>query len=110
MFLLIQDLKKINNMYRFSLDYFVGLFKSTLVEKGYSDNITKKLQQAVINLFKICFQSVGQSLFKKDRLSFGLHMVTQIKKDLFAKNEWEFFLETIVANITSNVRLPGWCP
>jgi dynein heavy chain 2, cytosolic len=40
LFLLIQDLKKINNMYRFSLEYFVRLFKQTLKQKGYSANIT----------------------------------------------------------------------
>ena len=36
LFLLIQDLKKLNNMYRFSLEYFVKLFKDCLMQKGYS--------------------------------------------------------------------------
>ena len=65
-------------MYRFSLEYFISLFKNCLKVKD-QDDIKQKLRKATKKLFKIIFYGIGNSLFKKDRITFGLHIVHSVR-------------------------------
>ncbi len=107
LFIVMNDLQKINNMYRFSLAMYIRLFKKCL-ETQNSGNIESKLDEATVKLFKIVFNHVGGSLFKKDRLMYGLHLVKNMKPDLFQPNEWDFFLGTAVGNIEAKITFPNW--
>ncbi|XP_047126593.1 cytoplasmic dynein 2 heavy chain 1 isoform X1 [Hydra vulgaris] len=92
----ICDLAKINNMYRFSLNCFLRLFKRALEsikDKGTSDNHINILKDSVQTLV---YEYVCRSLFKADRLLFGLHLVHGVYPNLFEKQEWEFFCGIIV--------------
>lgn len=81
-YLLISELHRINNMYRFSLAYFSHLFLSCLDSKDQmklnieeKTNSAQKLKNAEEILNKIIFNNVASSLFKVDRLSFGLYLL-----------------------------------
>lgn len=52
----------------------------------------QKLQGCATALNKIVFNSVAASLFKPDRLMFGLHITHGVQPHLFDKNEWEYLL------------------
>jgi dynein heavy chain 2 len=49
-------------------------------------------------LIKLVFFEVGRSLFKSDRLTYGVHFVHGIFPDLFEVNEWDFFTGIVVAS------------
>ena len=86
--MLVSDLHRINNMYRFSLAYFTHLFLSCLEQKDQTklkldDRGTKtgKLEAAELLLNKICFNNIASSLFKADRLSFGIYLLRGINPE-----------------------------
>lgn len=110
LFILISDLQKINNMYRFSLKMFIKIFNKSLEIEIKMDSQTQKLNYAADNLYKNVFNSVGAALFKSDKLMLGLHIVKGIRPELFESNEWELFIGTSIANLNSNAELPSWCP
>lgn len=78
-------------MYRFSLAYFSRLFltclnqdqnKLSLDEKGGVSR--NKLEAAEHFLNKIIFNNIASSLFKVDRLSFGLYLLKGVSPDLIS--------------------------
>jgi len=88
LFIVMTDLQKINNMYRFSLALYLRLFKKCLdfqsqtskfslknYSNSYLDKLEEKLEGCTNSLYRIVFDHIGTSLFKKDRLMFGLHIV-----------------------------------
>lgn len=56
----------------------------------------------------MCYSEIGRSLFKADRLTYGMHFVKGVFPALFQKNEWEFFTGATVSDSNSNARLPKW--
>jgi dynein heavy chain 2 len=108
LFMIIGDLIKINNMYQFSLSSFVKLFKKALESKPSAGNIEEKLKLLLDTLTKLVFFDIGRSLFKADRLTYALHFVHGIFKDMFGDNEWEFLNGTAVASGESSHQLPRW--
>ena len=50
-------------------------------------------------LEKRVLYDVGRSLFKADRLMWGLHLVRAMYPHMFAENEWELFTGDIVSGI-----------
>lgn len=99
-------------MYRFSLHYFIRLFQRCLTECGTSATSQEdKLESQSTALKKISFNSVASSLFKQDRLIFGLHFVHGTFTHLFEPNEWEFFLGNAFPSTTADatrLQLPKW--
>jgi hypothetical protein len=86
------DLIKMNNMYQFSLAFFVKLFRRALETKPQAPTIEDKLTKLSSSLIRLSFSEIGRSLFKADRLTYSLHFVKGIYPHLFGKNEWEFFI------------------
>jgi len=108
LFIVINDLQKINNMYRFSLALYIRLFKKCLEFQTQSNKLEEKLEGCTNSLYRIVFDHIGTSLFKKDRLMFGLHIVKGMMGEMFQANEWEFFLGHAVGNIEARAALPRW--
>lgn len=69
-FLLLKDLPRVSNMYRYSLGFFIDIFKKTLEEKESADiaAVCEKLLRNVMN-------NVSIGMANKDRLTFALHMI-----------------------------------
>jgi len=102
LFMVIGDLIKINNMYQFSLQFFIKLFKRALDTKPQATSTEEKLTYLSNSLIRLCFQEIGRSLFKSDRLTYSLHFVKGVFPNLFGKNEWEFLNGTVVASHDSS--------
>ena len=85
------DLIKMNNMYQFSLASFIKLFNAALNTKPQAQTTQQKLEQLSNTLIKLCYSEIGRSLFKSDRLTYGMHFIKGVFPNLFGKNEWEFF-------------------
>ena len=55
------------------------------------------------------FHYISRSLFKADRLTFGMHLVHGMYPKMFAANEWEAFLGILVeGDSSSSSGSPGW--
>jgi dynein heavy chain 2 len=108
LFMVIEDLVKVNNMYQFSLASFINLFKKALASKPNAASTDEKLRLLSDTLIKLVFFEVGRSLFKDDRLTYGLHFIHGIFPKFFQENEWEFFMGTIVAPSESSASVPRW--
>lgn len=108
LFMVIEDLLKINNMYQFSLASFINMFRKALESKPAASSTDEKLKLLSDTLIKLVFYEIGRSLFKHDRLTYGLHFVHGIFPKLFGENEWEFFTGTVVAPTESTQAFPRW--
>ena len=108
LFMVIEDLAKINNMYQFSLASFIKLFKKALESKPSASSVDEKIRMLSDTLIKFVFFEIGRSLFKSDRLIYGMHFVNGIFPKLFQENEWEFFIGTAVSLSESSQEFPRW--
>jgi dynein heavy chain 2 len=109
-FILVRELSHIDHMYRFSLESFMVLFDKTLNMKMSSSTVEDMLRQLGNQLkMKVLFH-VSRSLFKADRLTFGLHMVRHIMPEKFEQNEWELFQGTFIPTTEMGLPPPAWCP
>merc|ERR1711871_1079497 len=101
-------------MYQFSLATFLLLFKQTLSDPtlagaGKSANesgeeldkraVEERLGSLTPALEKRVLFYIGRSLFKADRLMWGLHLVRAMYPHMFQENEWEVFTGTIVGGV-----------
>jgi dynein heavy chain 2 len=83
----------------------------TLSARRSSQDVEQRLPILVSTLKRNVFNHVGRSLFKADRLTFGMHLVHGMNSDLFKEGEWDFFVGLIIAD-TSNapMAVPEWVP
>ena len=113
----IKSLQSLNHMYKFSLSTFLSLFQSNLSqnanskasaaedEKSTKKRILKLEQQFVAMIYR----NVSRSLFKSDRLTFGLHLVHSLYPSICKENEWEYFVGEIIGNSPKNMMtIPSW--
>ena len=112
-YILLQDLFKINPMYRFDLDNFMELFKNTIKsESRHSfNNIEEKLKKYTDSLIQTSFIYFSRSLFKSDLLVFGLYYVKTIfdngSEDYNQK--WNFLLGNLDTSGNAG-NPPSWLP
>lgn len=61
-------------------------------------------------LLTTAFHYVSRSLFKSDRLTFGMHLVKGLRGNLFGENEWEAFTGLYDAGdpTTGGGSVPAW--
>merc|ERR1740121_666053 len=90
-FILIRQLYGMDHMYRFSLEAFMVPFNKVLDLKFGSESLEDKLKQLGNRLKVEVLFYLSRSLFKADRLTFGMHMVRGIMPEKFEPNEWELF-------------------
>ncbi|EGR34655.1 hypothetical protein IMG5_004580 [Ichthyophthirius multifiliis] len=110
LFITISDLSKINNMYRFSLQYFINLFSQCLNTPKKASEINQKLKESENQLNKIIFNNIASSLFKADRMTLSLHLINDIFPQFFAENEYQFFLGNILSIENQNTNFPKFLP
>lgn len=113
LYMLISDLQKTNNMYRFSLRLYLKIFNKSLDIELNLENQQQKLNYAADNLLKNVYNIIGASLFKSDRLLLGLHIIKGLCPKLFEPQEWELFLGHAITKDSSNglsSNYPVWGP
>lgn len=106
LYFLIAALKAVNNMYDFSLPAFITLFNKNLREEPEQGQT--RIQKLSVKLKLKVFYFVCRSLFKDDRLMFGLHLVHCLQPDQFLANEWELFSGELVTDSKNGLKLPQW--
>ena len=109
-FILVKELSAIDHMYRFSLEAFMTLFNKVLNLELGTDSTTDKLRQLGNQLKIMVLFYISRSLFKSDRLTFGIHMVRGIMPERFEANEWELFQGAYIPPSLPSAPAPAWCP
>jgi dynein heavy chain 2 len=108
MYTLLQDLRKVNHMYQFSLSSFFKQFSKALDTPVSAADVADKLGQLLDALTVIVFMNVSSSLFKADRLMFGLHFLKHCKSELFERHEWELLKGEVAAHGDVRQFFPSW--
>ncbi|CAG0920502.1 unnamed protein product, partial [Notodromas monacha] len=114
LYFVIQDLLKMNNMYRFSLGCFTELFQKALQTGDKSTgNTEQRVEGLKHSLLVLVYHYVSQSLYKKDRTMFALHLAHGMKPEMFHNQEWEAFTGMLVTDVKLDVAeakatLPSW--
>ncbi|CAL4059761.1 unnamed protein product, partial [Meganyctiphanes norvegica] len=113
LYFVIGDLSKLNTMYRFSLGAFTKLFNKALQTPQNGSGTEQRIQNLQRALIDLVYNYVTQSLFKSDRLMFGLHLVHGMYPELFQKNEWEALTGQLVTDVRADPnemkeQLPQW--
>lgn len=62
------------------------------------------------SLYQIVYNNIASSLFKNDRLSFGLYLLKGVKPELINDKEWDFFTGSVPPVLEMKVNLPKWAP
>jgi len=109
-FILVRELRHIDHMYRFSLESFMVIFSKVLNLQVGADSIEEKLSHFGNQMKIMVLFYLSRSLFKADRLTFGLHMVRGIMPERFEPNEWELFQGTYIPPNQASGGAPDWCP
>ena len=109
MFFLLQDLSTINHMYRFSLSTFLKLFNRSLSHRAVSDGVAARVQALSATLLELVVQYVGRSIFKADRLSFGMYLAHKLEK-MCPAEEWSYFLGQVLQQSRQSTPVPSWVP
>ncbi|CAK9088100.1 Cytoplasmic dynein 2 heavy chain 1 (Dynein heavy chain isotype 1B) [Durusdinium trenchii] len=86
----ITGLARVNHMYQFSLQSFVQLFRNTLEQKDAAGDVQDRMDRLILQLEKRVLYFCGRALFKADRLMFAMHLVRNVRPQLFQEGEWEF--------------------
>jgi dynein heavy chain 2 len=109
LFIQLNDMLKINHMYRFSLAHFTKIFEKSLIIGYTIEDIKKKLEFAQSQLYSNLLDDLGISLFKNDRLLFALHLTRGVNPESIPESEWALFLGNL---ITPNKApsMPKWLP
>ena len=113
-YMLLQDLFKINPMYRFDLENFTELFKNTIKSqntKSFSD-MQEKITTYINSLIKSSFIYYSRSLFKSDLLVFGLYYIKTIFDDGtdVYNQKWNFLLGMLDTSSSSSDNAPEFLP
>ena len=109
MYIFINDLQKVNNMYRFSLALFIKIFNKSLNIQLTFKSIQEKLQYAQQFLYRNILDDLGISLFKQDRMLFALHMVRGVYPEKIPDREWNLFLGQTISK-SREIPIPNWVP
>jgi dynein heavy chain 2 len=115
LFFVVQDLRKINTMYQFSLASFLRLFEQALRFEGSAskDGTDLRIKLLIGELEKLTFRYISRSIFKADRQTFALYQIRELHESLFEPKEWQLFTGQIVnAELDENkiAECPAWVP
>ncbi|EPY31055.1 dynein heavy chain 2, cytosolic [Strigomonas culicis] len=108
----MKDLEQLNHMYQYGLQDFILMFTKTLKEYQGDDSLSKKIPALIENMAKTCFHSVSVSVFKRDRLAFGLHLLQGFYAVRYPTNLWSALVGSVgtAAAPDRAVDLPPWAP
>lgn len=109
-YFLLKDLRTLNHMYQFSLGLFLRQFNQALSTAPSCPDIASRISALGSELVTILFAYVSRSVFKADRLTFGMHVARTLSPHLFGANAWEAFLGLVAADPGSSAaqQRPAW--
>lgn len=106
LYFILNDLRKVNPMYQFSLKAYTVVFKRAIVSTPPSETLAQRVANLIESITFAVFMYTSRALFEKDKLIFMTQMTIQIQ--LIAKEinpaELDFLLRFIyIPNLTSPV-------
>ncbi|KAL3904235.1 MAG: hypothetical protein SGPRY_011363 [Prymnesium sp.] len=114
LFFALLDLERVNPMYKYSLPSFLELFQKALNAKELGHATPDARTRALSPLLQqLAFGYVSRSLFKRDRLTYALHLIHMLHPDLFGEGEWALFTGQTIGLLGSSaggggVSPPSW--
>jgi dynein heavy chain 2 len=112
LFFVVSDLKRLNNMYCFSLSSYLHLFDHVLKLKHDSIqefNADTSVTALISSLQKVVYYYVSRSIFKSDCHTFALYFIHSLNPEFFEPNEWELLCGTLMST-DSPMDAPDWVP
>lgn len=92
----LQSLPKLNPLYRFSLQTFVGIYRTAVENLAKNEEVKDQLQKfCALSFYQVIhyvYAHVARAVFKKDRLSFALQLVRFVRPELMKAEEWDLLL------------------
>ncbi|KAI8896032.1 dynein heavy chain and region D6 of dynein motor-domain-containing protein [Globomyces pollinis-pini] len=111
MYFVINDLKRLNNMYQFSLSTFLRLFELALATKTNDEDVESRNKLISNSLEKLVFNYISRSILKADRHMLALFTIHELHCNMFEENEWELFSgQVIAASTETDSECPDWVP
>ncbi|KAH7968364.1 hypothetical protein HPB52_007976 [Rhipicephalus sanguineus] len=105
---LLDPMARLGHTYRWGMAGLVDLFRRALRQQG-SNGKKKDLKLVERTLVHLVYEYAARSLFKKDHLTFALHLIHGLRPDLFRENEWESLTGTLVKDTTQHTeQRPIW--
>jgi dynein heavy chain len=105
LYFVIADLGRIDPMYQYSLEYFVGLFQNRLRESEKSDDVLKRITIILNDFTRFMYLNICRGLFEDHKMLFSFLVCVQIlrvevhakyiKRTPIPMAEWLFFLRGI---------------
>lgn len=94
LYFVIANLSLINNMYQYSLEFFVRLFKLRLEKSEASDELEKRLQILIDDITRAFYLSICRGLFERDKLLYSFLNTAMIlrRAEKISIEEWNCFL------------------
>ncbi|XP_060906749.1 dynein axonemal heavy chain 11 [Labrus mixtus] len=94
LFFIINDLRKINLMYQFSLKTFISVFQKAMERAEWDEDVRTRVHTLNEAITYSVFLHTSQGLFERDKLTFLSHTAFQIllKKGLIDPQEFDFLL------------------
>ncbi|KAJ3360793.1 Cytoplasmic dynein 2 heavy chain 1 [Kappamyces sp. JEL0680] len=112
LYFVLSDLKKLNNMYQFSLGTFLHLFRQALATDSSDPDVEVRNSTLLSILEKLVYNYISRAIFKADRHTFALYMIRALHTQMFEPSEWDLFLgKTMVADAEPGASdVPSWVP
>ncbi|CAM9110379.1 unnamed protein product, partial [Ectocarpus fasciculatus] len=95
LFFCIADLAGVDPMYQYSLDWYISLYETAILQAPKSTNLDERLQHLKDTFTFILYKNVCRSLFEKDKLLFSFLLCSRIQlgQDRMDEAELRFFLQ-----------------
>ncbi|XP_075742036.1 dynein cytoplasmic heavy chain beethoven [Rhipicephalus microplus] len=105
---LLDPVARLGHTYRWGMAGLVDLFRRALRQQG-TNGKKKDLKLVERTLTHLVYEYAARSLFKKDHLTFALHLIHGLRPDLFRENEWESLTGTLVKDTAQHTeQRPIW--
>jgi len=94
LYFVIANLSLINDMYQYSLEFFVRLFRLRLEKSESSDELEKRLLILIDDITKTFYLSICRGLFERDKLLYSFLNTAQIliRSKKISQEEWNCLL------------------
>uniref|UniRef100_A0A4X2M255 AAA+ ATPase domain-containing protein n=1 Tax=Vombatus ursinus TaxID=29139 RepID=A0A4X2M255_VOMUR len=111
LYFVINDLRKINPIYQFSLKAFNTLFHKAIGQSGKAEDTQERISNLMESITYSVFLNTSQALFEKDKLTFLSQMTFQVGKKIEGP-ELDFLLRYTVEHTYQSpvdfLTMPSW--